>query len=65
MQEHSEEESQFKNFRHLVEKVLCAGTNSSSDEFHQALFLRADQIIDSIQAHFQNEEAEVQSTLGT
>jgi len=63
-QKHSEEESQVNNFGQLIKKILCAGAHSSSAEFYSALFLHADQMMDSIQRHFQDEEAEVRSTLG-
>ncbi|MQL90863.1 hypothetical protein Taro_023463, partial [Colocasia esculenta] len=58
-QEHAEEESQFNKFRCLIESIQNAGANSSSAEFHSKLCLHADQIIDTIQKHFYNEEAKV------
>ncbi|KAJ8641678.1 hypothetical protein MRB53_018372 [Persea americana] len=58
-EEHAEEESQFNNFRFLIENIQSAGANSTSAEFYAKLCSHADQIMDSIQKHFQNEEVEV------
>lgn len=59
VEEHAEEESQFNNFRFLIENIQSAGANSTSAEFYAKLCSHADQIMDSIQKHFQNEEVEV------
>lgn len=58
-QEHAKEESQFNNFRCLIESIQSAGANSTSAEFYAKLCSHADQIMDSIQKHFHNEEVEV------
>ncbi|ONK81679.1 uncharacterized protein A4U43_C01F31770 [Asparagus officinalis] len=58
-QEHSEEESQLNNFRHIIEKVLCTIANSSSSESHSSLLSHTDEIMNSIQRLLENEEAEV------
>lgn len=57
--EHAEEERQFNKFRCVIETIQNDGANSSSAEFHSKLCLHADQIIDTIQKHFCNEEANV------
>ncbi|GAV65874.1 Hemerythrin domain-containing protein/zf-CHY domain-containing protein/zf-RING_2 domain-containing protein [Cephalotus follicularis] len=58
-QEHAEEEIQFDKLRCLIESIQSAGANSSCAEFFAKLCSHADQIIDSIQKHFQNEEVQV------
>ncbi|KAL6007536.1 hypothetical protein ACLOJK_033034 [Asimina triloba] len=58
-QEHAEEESQFNNFRCLIESIQGAGANSSFAEFYKKLCSHADQIMESIQKHFHNEEVQV------
>lgn len=59
LQEHANEKLQFNKFRCLIEEVQCAGATSSSVEFYSELCSHADQIMDTIQKHFNNEEAEV------
>ncbi|KAF5177424.1 Zinc finger protein brutus [Thalictrum thalictroides] len=59
VQEHAEEESQFNNFRCLIESIQSAGANSSSSEFYTKLCSHADQIMDTIQKHFHEEEVQV------
>ncbi|KAK6931529.1 RCHY1, zinc-ribbon [Dillenia turbinata] len=59
LQEHAEEESQFDNFRCLIESIQSAGANSSSEEFCTQLCLHANQIMDTIQKHFESEEVQV------
>lgn len=58
-QEHAEEESQFDKLRCLIESIQSAGANSSSAEFYTKLCSQADQIMDTIQKHFHNEEVQV------
>ncbi|XP_052199225.1 zinc finger protein BRUTUS-like isoform X2 [Diospyros lotus] len=58
-QEHAEEEIQFDNIRCLIESIESDGANLSSAEFYIKLCSHADQIMDTIQKHFQNEEAQV------
>lgn len=57
--EHAEEENQFNNFRFLIENIQDAGATSSSSEFYTKLCSHADHIMDTIQKHFQDEEAQV------
>ncbi|KAG6475655.1 hypothetical protein ZIOFF_064884 [Zingiber officinale] len=59
LQEHANEKLQFNKFRCLIEEVQSAGAISSSVEFYSELCSHADQIMDTIQKHFHNEEAEV------
>uniref|UniRef100_A0A2C9VNG9 CHY-type domain-containing protein n=1 Tax=Manihot esculenta TaxID=3983 RepID=A0A2C9VNG9_MANES len=58
-QEHAEEEIQFDKLRCLIESIQSAGVNTSLTEFYTKLCLQADHIMDTIQKHFQNEEAQV------
>ncbi|XP_047330056.1 zinc finger protein BRUTUS-like [Impatiens glandulifera] len=57
-QEHAEEESQFEKLRCLIENIESAGTNSSA-EFYSKLCSHADHIMETIEKHFQSEEAQV------
>ncbi|XP_027340585.1 zinc finger protein BRUTUS-like isoform X2 [Abrus precatorius] len=59
-QEHAEEESQFNDFRCLIESIQSEGASSNSEvEFYSKLCTHADQIIETIQRHFHNEEVQV------
>lgn len=59
-QEHAEEESQFNEFRCLIETIQNAGAISTSEaEFYAKLCSYADQIMETIQGHFNNEEVQV------
>ncbi|XP_004299048.1 PREDICTED: uncharacterized protein LOC101308084 [Fragaria vesca subsp. vesca] len=58
-QEHRDEEIQFDKLRRLMESIQRAGAESSTSEFYMKLCSHADQIIDSILKHFQNEELQV------
>lgn len=59
-QEHAEEESQFNEFRRLIETIQNAGANSTSEsEFYSKLCSHADHIMETTQRHFNNEEAQV------
>ncbi|KAK9277135.1 hypothetical protein L1049_006674 [Liquidambar formosana] len=58
-QEHAEEEIQFDKLRCLIESIQSAGANSSCAEFYTKLCSQADQIMDTIQKHFHNEEVQV------
>lgn len=62
-QEHAEEKIQFDRLRCLIESIQSAGANSSSSDFCMKLCSHADQIMDSILKHFQNEEVQVCSFL--
>ncbi|XP_050221797.1 zinc finger protein BRUTUS-like [Mercurialis annua] len=57
--EHAEEEIQFDKLRCLIESIQRAGANTSLTEFYSKLCMQADHIMDSIEKHFQNEEAQV------
>lgn len=58
-QKHAEEESQFNKVRFLIESIQNAGAKSTLAEFYTQLSLHADQIMDSIQSHFHDEEVQV------
>ncbi|KAM1026479.1 hypothetical protein ACFX2I_039345 [Malus domestica] len=58
-QEHAEEESQFNEFRCLIENIQSAGAISTSADFYAKLCSHADQIMETIQRHFSNEEVQV------
>ncbi|XP_021645303.2 zinc finger protein BRUTUS isoform X2 [Hevea brasiliensis] len=59
-QEHGEEESQFNEFKCLIESIQMAGANSNSAaDFYAKLCLHADQMMETIQRHFYNEEVQV------
>ncbi|KAG2411057.1 Zinc finger protein [Vigna angularis] len=59
-QEHAEEESQFNDFRSLIENIQSEGASSNSDvEFYSKLCTHADHIMETIQRHFHNEEVQV------
>ena len=59
-QEHAEEESQFNEFRSLIESIQSEeATSSSETEFYSTLCSHADHILEMIQRHFHNEEVQV------
>ena len=59
-QEHAEEESQFNDFRSLIETIQNEEATSNSEvEFYSKLCSHADQIMETIQRHFHNEEVQV------
>ncbi|XP_023920867.2 zinc finger protein BRUTUS [Quercus suber] len=59
-QEHAEEESQFNEFRYLIESIQSAGeTSTSASEFYAKLCSHADHIMETTQRHFYNEEVQV------
>ncbi|KAM3739340.1 hypothetical protein ACB098_08G017200 [Castanea mollissima] len=58
-QEHAEEKIQFDKLRCLIESIQSAEANSTSAEFCTKLCSQADQIMDNIQKHFHDEEAQV------
>ncbi|XP_042505020.1 zinc finger protein BRUTUS-like [Macadamia integrifolia] len=58
-QEHAEEAIQFNKFRCLIESMQSAGATSTLAEFYTKLCAHADQIMDTIQKHFHNEEVQV------
>jgi zinc finger-like protein len=61
--EHAEEEIQFDKLRCLIESIQSAGAHTSLTDFYTKLCSQADQIMDSIQKHFQNEEVQVSMLL--
>lgn len=62
--EHAEEESQFNNFRCLIENIQnTEASSSSAAEFYAKLCLHADQIMQTIEKHFKNEEDQVKILL--
>lgn len=64
-QEHAEEETQFNDFRCLIESIQNAGAVSTSAvEFYSKLCEHADQIMETTRTHFQNEEVQVTFFLG-
>lgn len=63
-QEHAEEESQFNEYRYLIESIQSAGeTSTSAFEFYAKLCSHADHIMETTQRHFYNEEVQVSSLL--
>ncbi|GFZ16845.1 zinc finger protein-like protein [Actinidia rufa] len=59
-QEHADEDSQFNQFRSLIENIQNVGFNSSSAaEFYAKLCSHANHIMETIQRHFENEEVQV------
>lgn len=60
-EEHAEEESQFRKFRGLIEQIQRqrAGAHSTSEEFYSDLCSHADNIMETIQKHFDSEEMKV------
>ncbi|XP_010506712.1 PREDICTED: uncharacterized protein LOC104783276 [Camelina sativa] len=59
-EEHDEEENQFNEFRCLIENIKSAGAcSTSAAEFYTKLCSHADQIMETIQRHFHNEEIQV------
>ncbi|XP_073004012.1 zinc finger protein BRUTUS [Typha latifolia] len=59
VQEHAEEESRFNKFRCLIEQIQKAGAESTSAEFYSELCSHADQIMETIEKHFHNEEVKI------
>ena len=57
--QHAEEEIQFDKLRHLIECIQADKVKCSSAEIHKKLSSHADQIIETIQKHFHDEEMHV------
>ncbi|GAB2280041.1 hypothetical protein Dimus_014679 [Dionaea muscipula] len=57
--EHAAEENEFEKLRCLIESIQIDGAKSSSADFYARLCSQADQIMDTIQKHFQDEEVQV------
>lgn len=60
---HAVEKEQFNNLRILIKHIQQDGANSLTTEFCSKLCLHADQIMDTIQKHFNAEEAEVYTNM--
>lgn len=58
-QKHAEEESQFNDFRLLIESIQNEGAISTSAEFYAKLCSHADQIMETIEGHFHKVEVQV------
>ncbi|GAV75718.1 Hemerythrin domain-containing protein/zf-CHY domain-containing protein/zf-RING_2 domain-containing protein [Cephalotus follicularis] len=59
-QEHAEEENRFNEFRCLIESIQSEGAvSTSAAEFYAKLCSHADQIMETIEKHFYNEEVQV------
>jgi len=58
-QEHADEEHAFEKLRCLIEEIQIAGAESSLADFYSKLGSHADQIMDTLQRHFHNEEVQV------
>ncbi|XP_062180337.1 zinc finger protein BRUTUS-like isoform X2 [Phragmites australis] len=59
VQEHAEEERRFNKFRCLIEQVQKAGARSTAVDFYSELCAQADQIMQKIERHFNDEETKV------
>ncbi|KAJ8445600.1 hypothetical protein Cgig2_018541 [Carnegiea gigantea] len=58
-QEHADEECAFEKLRCLIEDIQIVGAESSLADFYSKLCSHADQIMDTLQQHFHNEEVQV------
>ncbi|KAJ3695692.1 hypothetical protein LUZ60_001069 [Juncus effusus] len=63
-QEHQEEENQFNKFRCLIEEIQrqrapAGGAHTTPEEFYEDLCSHADNIIETIQKHFDSEETKI------
>ncbi|KAL5662643.1 hypothetical protein ACJX0J_029768 [Zea mays] len=59
VQEHAEEERRLNKFRSLIEQIQLAGAKSTVVDFHSELCSQADQIMQKIESHFNDEEIKV------
>uniref|UniRef100_A0A0E0C6D8 RING-type domain-containing protein n=1 Tax=Oryza meridionalis TaxID=40149 RepID=A0A0E0C6D8_9ORYZ len=57
--EHAEEERRFNNFRCLIQQIQIAGAKSTALDFYSELCSHADQIMETIEKHFCDEETKV------
>ncbi|CAN6451570.1 unnamed protein product [Victoria cruziana] len=57
--EHEREENQFNEIRCLIEDIQNAEANSTTAEFYRKLCAQADQIMNTVEEHFQDEELQV------
>lgn len=58
-QEHAEQEQRFNKFRCLIEEIQTAGARSTAVDFYSELCSQADQIMEEMEKHFNNEETKV------
>ncbi|XP_078164190.1 zinc finger protein BRUTUS-like isoform X1 [Carex rostrata] len=58
-QEHKEEKSQFNKLRIFIENIQRSGATTSVCDFYAELCSQADQIMGTIDKHFENEETKV------
>ncbi|KXG22488.2 hypothetical protein SORBI_3009G222200 [Sorghum bicolor] len=59
VQEHAEEEQRLNEFRSLIEQIQIAGAKSTVIDFHSELCSQADEIMQKIESHFNDEEIKV------
>ncbi|TVT96758.1 hypothetical protein EJB05_58031, partial [Eragrostis curvula] len=59
VKEHAEEEQRLNKFRCLIEQIQIAGARSTSVDFYSELCSQADQIMQKIERHFEDEETMV------
>lgn len=55
-QEHKEEKSRFNKLRLFIENIQSTGATTSVSDFYAELCSQADQIMGTIDKHFENEE---------
>lgn len=63
VQEHAEEERRFNNFRCLIQQIQLAGAKSTAVDFYSKLCSHADQILETIEKHFCDEETKVNTCI--
>ncbi|CAD6332947.1 unnamed protein product [Miscanthus lutarioriparius] len=59
VQEHAEEEQWLNEFRSLIEQIQITGAKSTVVDFHSELCSQADEIMQKIESHFNDEEIKV------
>jgi zinc finger protein-like protein len=57
--EHAEEERRFNKFRCLIEQIQIAGAISTAVDFYSELCSQADDIMQKIERHLEDEETKV------
>jgi len=63
VQEHAEEEQRLNEFRSLIEQIQITGAKSTVVDFHSELCSQADEIMQKIESHFNDEEIKVSLVL--
>lgn len=63
VQEHAEEEQRLNEFRSLIEQIQMTGAKSTVVDFHSELCSQADEIMQKIESHFNDEEIKVSLVL--